>query len=98
MTLPKCNAQTPNGFHLIACGLARTNPIAVHNLSTLLVEGVLELGVQLRCRFGNTGGADNSTIQIRKGLANDNSNNRQGDEHQTIHASVDEVWKDVVNV
>lgn len=74
--LPKCNAQAPNGFHLIACGLARTNPVAVHNLSTLLVEGVLELGAQLRCRFSDTGGADDLAVQIRKGLANDSSDNR----------------------
>ena len=42
--LPKCNAQAPDSFHLIACGLACTNPIAVNNLPTLLVKGVLELG------------------------------------------------------
>ncbi len=64
MDLPKCNTQAPDSFHLIACGLARTNPVAVHNLSTLLVEGVLELGAQLRRRFSNTGGADDLAIQI----------------------------------
>lgn len=64
MELPKCNTQTPDGFHLIARGLARTNPVAVHNLSTLLVEGVLELGAQLRCRFSNTGSADGLAVQI----------------------------------
>ena len=98
LKLPKCNAQAPDGFHLIACGLACTNPIAVHNLPTLLVKGVLELGAQLRCRFGNTGGAHNSAIQIRKWLANHNGDNRQGDKHQTIHTGVDEVWEDVVNM
>lgn len=74
--VPKCNAQTPDGFHLVASGLARTNPIAVHNLSTLLVKGVLELGAQLRCRFCDTGGADDLAIQIRKGLANNDCNHR----------------------
>ena len=64
INLPQCNAQAPNGFHLIACGLAGTNPVAVHNLSTLLIEGVLELGAQLRCRVGNSRGADDAAIQI----------------------------------
>ena len=74
--LPEGNAQAPDGFHLIACGLARTNPVAVHNLSTLLVEAVFELRAQLRCRFSNTGGADDLAVQIRKGFANDNGDNR----------------------
>ena len=74
--IPKSNAQAPDSFHLIACGLVRTNPVAVHNLSTLLVESVFDLGAQLRCRFSDTGGADDLAIQIRKGLANDDSDNR----------------------
>ena len=98
MNLPKCNAQAPDGLHLIARGLARSDPVAIHNLSTLLVEGVLELGAQLRSRFGNAGGADNSAVQIRKWLPNHDSDNRQGDEHQTIHTRVDEVREDVVNM
>ena len=62
--LPKCNAQAPDGFHLVARGLARADPVAVHNLSTLLVEGVLELRAQLRSRFGHTGRANDLAIQI----------------------------------
>lgn len=73
--LPKCNAQAPDGFHLIACGLARTNPVAVYNSPTLLVERFLELRAQLRSRFSNTGGADGLAIQVRERLANDNSDN-----------------------
>ena len=96
--LPKGNAQAPDGFHLIACGLASINPVAVHNLSALFVESVLDLGAQLRCRFSNAGGADGLAIQVREWLSNDNSNNGQGDEHQTIHTSIDQIREDVVNV
>lgn len=96
--LPKCDTQAPDGFHFIACGLARTNPIAVHNLSTLLVERVLELRAQLRSRFSNAGGADGLAIQVRERLANDNSDNGHGDEHQAVHTGIDEVREDVVNV
>ena len=96
--LPKGNTQTPDGFHLIACTLASINPVAVYNFSALFVESVLELGAQLSCRFSNAGAADGLAVQVRERLSNDNSNNGQGDEHQTIHTSIDQIRKDVVNV
>ena len=37
-------------------------------------------------------------IQIRERLANDNSDNGQGDKHQAVHTGVNEVWEDVVDL
>jgi len=37
-------------------------------------------------------------IQVREGPADDDGDNRKGNEHHSVHAGVDEVWKYVVDV
>ncbi len=62
------------------------------------MDGTLKLAVQLSRRFSNAVGADDLAVQVGQWLANHDCDNRYGDKHHAIHASVDKVWEDVVNV
>ena len=62
--LPKSNAQAPNSLHLIAGGLASANPVTVEDVTSLIVNGALQLTVQLSSRFGNAIRADDLAVQI----------------------------------
>lgn len=100
--LPKSNAQTPDGLHLIAGCLVRTNPVTEWDLTSVLVEGifhrVVQLVAKLRCGFGNAGGSNDLAIEIGQRFANHNSNYDESEEHQGIHGGVDHVGEYVVNV
>ena len=62
------------------------------------MQCALKLAVQDRSRFGNTVRANDLAVQVRKWLANDNSDDSDGNEHHSIHAGVNEVWKHVIKV
>ena len=62
--LPKSNTQAPNGLHLVTGGLVGADPVAVNNLSSLVMNGTLELAVQFSRRLSNAVGADDLAVQV----------------------------------
>ncbi len=62
------------------------------------MKALLELGVELRSRLGNTVGADDLTVQVRQRSPDDDGDDREGNEQHAVHTGVEQVRKDVVDV
>lgn len=78
--IPEGNAQSPNGFHLVACHPIGSDPVAVSDLATLVVNASLQLRPELVRRFCRARRSDDSAIEVRKRLANDCGNDDEGDQ------------------
>lgn len=98
MDLPESDTQAPNSFHLVTRSPACTDPVAVYDMSSIVLERLLELIVELCRGFGNTVRSNDLAVQVGEWSANNNGNDAKSDEHHAVHPSIDEIRKDIIDV